>query len=879
MKIHFISSPVVDEDCPWQLPGVHDVSGSYQSYTDASDVALGASLQQVQPIKVSDLKGTPTYDKLAKAWSENKPIPHLFPILSKDVEERTTADDVWGATLDDTIVLVEHVIAYWSRTFKAAERNYSATEREALGAKEALVKFQPFIEGETVILITDHAALQWARVYENANRRLAAWGAVFAAYPGLKIVHRAGRVHSNVDPLSRLPRIPPHNSPIVDGIATIAPDEDKQERAQAVEDRIHRANAPRAAFTVSCWEDLVERRVNATHYEPSEDPSQREADRWAAAEAQSRRANRRNKDQATEPEAEASPATEGTTPVAGSYPTTSESTPTTSESAHIADELPFPSEDHWTYPIGVKPSSQEFDDEWLNKPHLLVAMNPSVIAAFAQSYSMDKYFASKYVEDVPNPKSVITPSHFRKSKNGLLYFIDADWSARLCVPESRIHFVLKWIHDSPYESAHAGPRRFLSRLRDLFFWPTMHKDVMEYMKSCDTCQKIKVDRRAQAGSLRPAHIPARPFSTVSLDLITGLPPSGEEGFTAIFAIVDKLTKFAIFLPAHDTMSQERFADLFVERVANVYGLPERIIADRDKRWSTAFWKSVVSNYGSVMALSSSHHPQTDGQTEILNATIEQMLRAYVAKDRASWARWLSVLNYSYNSSVHSSTGYAPHFLLMGYKPRTSTVGLTPEGDPVTRPFIASQSAEEFIGELEFHRAAARDALVLAQERQATAYNKGRRPVEALQKGDLVLINPHTLKLVDVKGTGRKLVQRTIGPFEVLEQINPQVYRLKLPPNYPMHPVFNIEHLKKYHPSPTRFEERETLPSTRELIAYPEYEVESIVGHRLTTQKRGNRRMYLVHWKGHEPVDDTWVSEYDLRNAPEVTRAYLRAHNL
>jgi hypothetical protein len=233
------------------------------------------------------------------------------------------------------------------------------------------------------------------------------------------------------------------------------------------------------------------------------------------------------------------------------------------------------------------------------------------------------------------------------------------------------------------------------------------------------------------------------------------------------------------------MSEEQFADLFVERVANVHGLPERIIADRDKHWSTAFWKSVVSNYGSIMALSSSHHPQTDGQTEILNATIEQMLRAYVARDQAFCAKWLSVLNYSYNSSIHSSTGYAPHFLLMGYKPRTSTIGLTPEGDPISRPFVASQTAEEFIGELEFHRAAARDALVLAQERQATAYNKGRRPIETFQKGDLALINPHTLKLVDVKGTGRKLIQRTIGPFEVLEQINPQVYRLKLPPNYPM----------------------------------------------------------------------------------------------
>ena len=135
-------------------------------------------------------------------------------------------------------------------------------------------------------------------------------------------------------------------------------------------------------------------------------------------------------------------------------------------------------------------------------------------------------------------------------------------------------------------------------------------------------------------------------------------------------------------------------------------LPERIRADHDKCWSIAFWKSIVLNYGSIMALSSSHQPQTDGQTKILNATIEQMLRAYIAKDHASWAKWLSILNYSYNSSVHSSMGCAPHFLLMGYKPHTSAIGLTPEGDPIACPFIASETAEEFIGELEFHQMAA-----------------------------------------------------------------------------------------------------------------------------------------------------------------------------
>src|ERR1700738_1286118 len=108
----------------------------------------------------------------------------------------------WGPSFNETEGHVEDVIAYWSCTFKDAELRYSMTEHEALGTKEGLVKFQPFIEGEQILLVTDHAALQWACTYKNANRRLAAWGAVFSAYtPKLEIIHRPGRIHSNVDPL------------------------------------------------------------------------------------------------------------------------------------------------------------------------------------------------------------------------------------------------------------------------------------------------------------------------------------------------------------------------------------------------------------------------------------------------------------------------------------------------------------------------------------------------------------------------------------------------------------------------------------------------------------------------------------------------------
>jgi hypothetical protein len=102
--------------------------------------------------------------------------------------------------------------------------------------------------------------------------------------------------------------------------------------------------------------------------------------------------------------------------------------------------------------------------------------------------------------------------------------------------------------------------------------------------------------------------------------------------------------------------------------------------------------------------------------------------------------------------------------------------------------------------LESRRKAARDAVVLAQERQAHAYNKSRCPVENIEEGDYVLVNPHSLELIKMQGMGRKLVQHTIGPFKVMEKINLMVYCLQLPDAYSMHPIFNLEHLRKYHMS-------------------------------------------------------------------------------
>ena len=187
----------------------HTIPGlPYRVYSDACDFAVAAILQQVQPIKVGDLKGSKVYERLEKAFKKGEPVPSLITHLDKEGTD-VPSPGQWDTNFDNTVVHVERVIAYWSRVLQSAERNYSPTEREVLALKEGLIKFQPYLEGEKILAITNHAALRWSKTFQNVNRRLLTWGLVFLAFPNMKIVHRAGRVHSNVDPISQLRRRQP----------------------------------------------------------------------------------------------------------------------------------------------------------------------------------------------------------------------------------------------------------------------------------------------------------------------------------------------------------------------------------------------------------------------------------------------------------------------------------------------------------------------------------------------------------------------------------------------------------------------------------------------------------------------------------------------
>lgn len=155
-----------------------------------------------------------------------------------------------------------------------------------------------------------------------------------------------------------------------------------------------------------------------------------------------------------------------------------------------------------------------------------------------------------------------------------------------------------------------------------------------------------------------------------MDLIVELPTS-HKGYSAIATIVDRFTKLLTVVPVHTTITAPELADVIFENVVTRFSLPSEILSDRDSKFVSTFWQTLFTLSGTKLSMSSAHHPQTDGQTERANRTLEEMLRHYVCAASDDWCDLLSTLEFAYNSSVQASTGFTPFFMLLGYEPDTA----------------------------------------------------------------------------------------------------------------------------------------------------------------------------------------------------------------
>ena len=510
----------------------------------------------------------------------------------------------------------------------------------------------------------------------------------------------------------------------------------------------------------------------------------------------------------------------------------------------------------------------------------------SVLHEIQQAYLLDPVFGD------PNDPAV----HHKHltARNGLWYRHGV-----IAVPNSP-HIkrqILSELHDSGY-AGHGGEYKTVQLVRRYFWWPSLDNECRAFVKGCVHCQRNKASTRKYAGLLQQHDVAVSPWEQVSMDFITHLPVTAQQ-YDSIMVVVDTLTKMTHFIPCKMTDTAEDTAWRYCRDVFRLHGWPKVLITDRDTRFTDAFFRALCAQLGTRQAMSTAHHPETDGQTERMNRVLEETLRHFVNDRMDNWDVLLPAAEFAVNNSHQQSIGTTPFHVNYGYHPRVPLdVGVSPNDgvnhflQPMHDMMLDAGRYLSF-AQQRMHAdgiaalvASARQHLVTARNKQAQ-YANARRVQLSFNKGDQVMLRTKNLSLKH--WPAKKLFPLWLGPFEVESRLGHVAYRLVLPSYWRIHNVFHVNLLKPY-----RHNGQDHPPSPFTYIAGQpyEYEVDHIIDHKpkeLVLHKNSppvpvviqpglplkvlRQLQFKVRWLYATPEHDSWEPFENLRNAPESLAAY------
>jgi hypothetical protein len=267
-----------------------------------------------------------------------------------------------------------------------------------------------------------------------------------------------------------------------------------------------------------------------------------------------------------------------------------------------------------------------------------------------------------------------------------------------------------------------------------------------------------------------------------------LPESTASGYTGILVIVDRLTKMAIYLPCRKDINLPQLARLFFEHVICKRGVPDNIVTDRGTLFTSRFWNRVWSHLSTDHRLSTAFHPQTDGQTERQNQTMEQYLRALCNYKQDNWVELLPPAEFAYNNAIHASTRMTPFWANYHYHP---VMHFQPPKQPSS--LNSEIQADTFAAGLEETHQTLRKNLQEAQANQ-TKYAGGKEVV--FEVGDKVWLSTQHFRTTR---PSKKLDYKRTGPYTVSKVINKNSYKLDLPYTIQKHNISHVALLDRYTP--------------------------------------------------------------------------------
>lgn len=792
------------------------------------------------------IKVAPLTDLLGQkvAWDWNEKCQEAFewvkhalstaPVLKLPEPDKpfTVVTDASEVGLGAVLLQDGRPVAYESRKLKPAEKNYTTTEKEMLGVVHAMRTWRCYLEGGGEILIlTDHNPNTYFDSKPMLSRREARWAEFLSSFH-FRFQYKPGKENTAADALSRIVPVGVMvlTKPLPEGRlyvrvphVTLA----ALTRGKAVKEAVAKQAAEegaRAARTPAANEALAEYRARFTAdgqpILPAVDVPVGPQERRSVRVAEKAKVR-----------VDAQPSTSGSDPHA-------------------------------------RPAVRHRGKAGKPKPSLTqaraAAQQAREMASELRRTTLHERFKQGYADD---PK--FEDPGFTK---GLTHREGLWWKdgTRIVVPgfDAYKDAVLREMHDAPY-SGHMGIQKTLRAVSGLYWWPAMRREVTAWVQTCDSCQRMKGDRQNQ-GLLQPLKIPTRPWDTVTMDLITGLPDT-PEGYDAVVVFVDKLTKMVHLAATRTDADGTDIARIFMREVWRLHGLPVELVSDRDSKFTGDFCREVCRRVGTKQSMSTAFHPQSDGQTERVNRVLEDYLRHYVGADQRDWADHLDAAEFALNNARHDSTEATPFMLNYGQHPNTPLKLLVDDAKGRSKD---TMRAKEFVEHIKAQLDRAKECLKRAQDRQSEYANVHRKDV-SFQVGDHVMLHTKNLTLTGV----RKLLPRWLGPFKVVKRVNPVAYRLELPKAMGrIHPVFHVGLLKPYRADCARTGVRPLMPVLHDEQG-PVFEVERVLDHMDRPDGPGGamQRHYKIRWRGYTEDDDSWEPECNLvRGSELMIQEYLKS---
>ncbi len=502
----------------------------------------------------------------------------------------------------------------------------------------------------------------------------------------------------------------------------------------------------------------------------------------------------------------------------------------------------------------------------------LVEMDPDFKSKIISGYSLDLKW--KKVMNILS-KDPVTKLPFELDNDGLIYRTDhvaighAYESRRLCIPANTIPDILELAHSS---ARHPGFAKCFDIISSSWYIHGLTRHLRQYLRHCPECQIFQTRRHKPYGSLQPILAPEVPFHTLTMDFILALPVSDPDNFDSIMSVTCKFSKRVTLVPGKTTWKAKDWATELLTRLEIMdWGLPKAIISDRDAKFLSELWQTWFNKLGVKLLYSTAYHPQSDGQSERSNQTIEIALRYHLAmmENPRNWPHCLSTIQSHMNNTI-TSLGKTPNEIVYGFTPVQPT--------DLVRQTDVSNSFQQASTLL---RKQIADSIAWAQMTMKHDYDRKMQPLN-LKPGDYVLLRLHKGYIMpSTKLLGPKLSQQYAGPFRIMEKVGNLAYRIDLPRHWRIHPVVSVAQIEPV-PDPSTDPYKRQRPNEPEPIhvegdtpTIKSFEIERLINKRMTARRGAE---YLVRWKGYGPQWDEWRNLEELQNALELVQDYEKSMN-